>query len=113
VAEAAHGVRQLDERPLPRGGPDDFISRVFDVMARRAHTFQVLTKRPERLKPQECRVCHGSGQLTNRRECFGCDGAGSHRPAFFFKQWGGLTPKSGGRLLDGRTWDEMPERVAS
>jgi protein gp37 len=27
---------------------------------------------------------------------------------FFFKQWGGLTPKSGGRLLDGRTWDEMP-----
>lgn len=28
--------------------------------------------------------------------------------AFFFKQWGGRTPKSGGRLLDGRTWDEMP-----
>jgi len=23
-------------------------------------------------------------------------------------QWGGLTPKSGGRVLDGRTWDEMP-----
>jgi protein gp37 len=28
--------------------------------------------------------------------------------AFFFKQWGGHRPKSGGRLLDGRTWDEMP-----
>jgi protein gp37 len=28
--------------------------------------------------------------------------------AFFFKQWGGLRPKDGGRLLDGRTWDEMP-----
>jgi protein gp37 len=28
--------------------------------------------------------------------------------AFFFKQWGGRTPKSGGRLLDGRTWDEFP-----
>jgi len=28
--------------------------------------------------------------------------------AFFFKQWGGLTPKAGGRELDGRTWDEMP-----
>jgi protein gp37 len=28
---------------------------------------------------------------------------------FFFKQWGGRTPKSNGRLLDGRTWDEMPE----
>lgn len=28
--------------------------------------------------------------------------------AFFFKQWGGKTAKSGGRVLDGRTWDEMP-----
>ncbi len=28
--------------------------------------------------------------------------------AFFFKQWGGRTPKAGGRLLDGRTWDGMP-----
>jgi protein gp37 len=27
---------------------------------------------------------------------------------FFFKQWGGLRPKSGGRLLDGRVWDEYP-----
>ena len=31
---------------------------------------------------------------------------------FFFKQWGGRTPKSGGRLLDGSTWDALP-RVAS
>jgi protein gp37 len=30
--------------------------------------------------------------------------------AFFFKQWGGVQSKSGGRLLDGRTWDEMPGR---
>lgn len=28
--------------------------------------------------------------------------------AFFFKQWGGRTPKSGGRELDDQTWDEMP-----
>jgi protein gp37 len=28
--------------------------------------------------------------------------------AFFHKQWGGRTPKSGGRKLEGRTWDEMP-----
>ena len=28
--------------------------------------------------------------------------------AFFHKQWGGNTPKSGGRELDGKTWDEMP-----
>lgn len=27
---------------------------------------------------------------------------------FFFKQWGGHTPKRGGRILDGRTWDQMP-----
>jgi protein gp37 len=30
---------------------------------------------------------------------------------FFFKQWGGRTPKAGGRELDGERWDEMP-RVA-
>jgi protein gp37 len=29
---------------------------------------------------------------------------------FFFKQWGGRTSKSGGRLLDGREWSEYPER---
>ena len=28
--------------------------------------------------------------------------------AFFFKKWGGRTPKAGGRLLDGREWNEMP-----
>lgn len=27
---------------------------------------------------------------------------------FFFKQWGGRTPKTLGRLLDGELWDEMP-----
>lgn len=31
----------------------------------------------------------------------------AHVP-FFFKQVGGRTPKARGRLLDGRTWDEMP-----
>jgi protein gp37 len=29
---------------------------------------------------------------------------------FFLKQWGGRTPKAGGRELDGRTWDEYPAR---
>ena len=28
--------------------------------------------------------------------------------AFFFKQWGGRRSKSGGRLLRGYLWDEMP-----
>ncbi len=29
--------------------------------------------------------------------------------AFFWKQWGGFTPKAGGRLLEGVTWDEYPD----
>ena len=33
--------------------------------------------------------------------------------AFLFKQWGGRTPKAGGRELDGRTWDQYPELVTS
>lgn len=36
------------------------------------------------------------------------DESTSTNVSFFFKQWGGRTPKTGGRLLDGRTWDEMP-----
>jgi protein gp37 len=35
---------------------------------------------------------------------------------FFFKQWGGVRKKPNGRLLEGRTWDELPSvhsRVAS
>ena len=31
------------------------------------------------------------------------------RVPFFFKQWGGRTPRSGGRVLDGRQWDQMPK----
>lgn len=27
---------------------------------------------------------------------------------FFFKQWGGVNKKKTGRILEGRTWDEMP-----
>jgi protein gp37 len=30
------------------------------------------------------------------------------RVPFFFKQWGGKNKKKAGRLLGGRTWDEMP-----
>ena len=30
------------------------------------------------------------------------------RVPFFFKQWGGTNRKRTGRLLEGRTWDEMP-----
>jgi len=32
--------------------------------------------------------------------------------AFFFKQWGGLRPKTHGRKLDGKEWSEFPEPPA-
>ena len=31
--------------------------------------------------------------------------------AFFFKQWGGARPKSGGRLLEGEEWNGFPWRI--
>lgn len=31
--------------------------------------------------------------------------------AFFFKQWGGARPKSGGRLLDGEEWNGFPWQI--
>jgi len=33
---------------------------------------------------------------------------GAHVP-FFFKQWGGFNKKKAGRMLEGRTWDELPK----
>jgi protein gp37 len=33
--------------------------------------------------------------------------------AFHFKQWGGVQKKQTGRILDGRTWDELPKRIAA
>jgi protein gp37 len=30
---------------------------------------------------------------------------------FFFKQWGGRTPKAGGRLLEGKEWNEFPTKL--
>lgn len=35
----------------------------------------------------------------------------STETAFFFKQWGGLKPKSGGKALDGREWCQFPQRA--
>jgi protein gp37 len=31
--------------------------------------------------------------------------------AFFFKQWGGVRKSAAGRMLDGKTYDEVPQRV--
>jgi protein gp37 len=33
---------------------------------------------------------------------------GQSRVPFFFKQWGGVHKKRAGRVLEGRTWDELP-----
>lgn len=37
-----------------------------------------------------------------RQQCIEAD------VAFFFKQWGGVQKKRNGRVLEGRTWDDMP-----
>lgn len=39
-----------------------------------------------------------------------CQAAGVY---FHFKQWGGLRPKTNGRLLDGREWNEFPATTLS
>ena len=149
--------------------PDDFIVDVFRTMAAAdQHTFQILTKRAQRLRQIAARLPWPTNvwmgvSVENARYRFRIDHlravpaqvrflsvepliapvgklnlAGIHwvivggesgpraRPAdpawvtdvrdqcvragvaFFFKQWGGRTPKSGGRELDGVTWDEMP-----
>jgi protein gp37 len=31
--------------------------------------------------------------------------------AFFFKQWGGRSPKAGGRLLEGKEWNQFPMKL--
>jgi protein gp37 len=149
----------------------EYIARVFEVMtAATQHTFQVLTKRHERLAELATQLDWPPNvwmgvSVENRRfvkradylrevpaavrfisaepllgplEGLNLEGvdwliAGGesghrHRPvriewirdlrdrcaahdvAFFFKQWGGRTPKAAGRDLDGRTWDELPSQ---
>ena len=152
-----------DEVPL------EFIRSVFEVIHQTPqHTYQVLTKRSERLKeisgnlnwPDNLwmgvsvenedyihRICHLKdtsakvkflslepllGPL-NHLQLKGIDwviaggeSGSSARPirsswvrsirdqctstgtAFQFKQWGGKNKKKAGRMLDGRTWDELP-----
>ena len=151
--------------------PENFIRDVFTVMAEcPQHTFQVLTKRSERLAKlapslnwppnvwmgvsvEDARVVERIQDLKNvpaavrflslepligpltdldldglhwvivggesgpgarpmkaswvksiRRQCRAA------RVPFFFKQWGGVFKKHSGRELDGRTYDEFPQR---
>jgi protein gp37 len=159
------------------GVPDDYIVAVARVMAlARWHTFQVLTKRAERMCELltgplafAARLPHiwwgvsvedrryGLPRIQHLRDAparvrflsveplledvgrldlsgihwvivGGESGAGA-RPmarewvssireqcaksgvAFFFKQWGGVRKSATGRTLDGRTYDEVPQRV--
>jgi protein gp37 len=49
------------------------------------------------------RPMDGSWVLEIKRQCIGA------KVPFFFKQWGGVWKKRNGRLLQGRTWDQMPK----
>ena len=153
------------------GVPDEFILRVWTVMAETPqHTYQVLTKRPDRMRellsrsefmrlpnvwigtsvedsevlgridelretPAFIRFVSfepliGSVRSANLRGIHWAIVGGESGPkarsmlstwvgeiesrcrlygtAFFFKQWGGPTPKSRGRIFDGREWSEYP-----
>ena len=35
----------------------------------------------------------------------------SKKVPFFFKQWGGVRKHKTGRLLEGRTWDDLPKKI--
>lgn len=50
------------------------------------------------------RMMHSAWAIDVRNQCVAA------RVAFFFKQWGGRSPKTGGRLLDGKEWNEFPRR---
>ncbi len=151
--------------------PTDFIAAVFATMAATPqHTYQVLTKRSQRLMTLAGELSWPSNlwmgvsvekqayafRLDHLRQVpaavrfvsaepllgpveLGLDGIGwvivggesgpRSRPVepdwvrsireqcraanvpFFFKQWGGRTPKAGGRALDGNLHDDMPGRV--
>jgi protein gp37 len=121
--------------------PLAYVRAVFDVMARASwHRFQVLTKRSARLASTELDwppnvwmgVSVESDAYRGRIDDLRSTGARvkflSLEPllgplqdldlarmragvAFFFKQWGGTNKKRTGRLLEGRTWDELPLAV--
>jgi len=52
-----------------------------------------------------CRAVKAEWVRSIRAQC-----NAAHVP-FFFKQWGGVRKKTTGRILDGKTWDEMPEAL--
>jgi protein gp37 len=55
----------------------------------------------------------GPGARPMKRECVVSirDQCRQQRVPFFFKQWGGVRKAKNGRLLDGRTYEEYPQRA--
>jgi protein gp37 len=153
--------------------PVEYIFQIFDVMYRAHwHTFQVLTKRAERLleldpalvwpanvwmgvsvensnyidRIYSLRKTHARTKFLSCEPLLGAlpnlplmgiqwvivggeSGPGARlverewitdirdqclraNVPFFFKQWGGTRKKKAGRLLEGRTWDELPRSPA-
>ena len=50
-----------------------------------------------------CRPMEPSWVRSVRDQCF------AQNVPFFFKQWGGIRPKTGGRELDGKEWSQFPK----
>jgi protein gp37 len=53
------------------------------------------------------RPMHTQWAIEVRNQCLAA------KVAFFFKQWGGRSPKSGGRLLDGEEWNQFPASLTA
>jgi protein gp37 len=50
------------------------------------------------------RLLNPSWAISIQKQC------GQAGVPFFFKQWGGVNKKRSGRVLEGRTWDELPRK---
>ena len=154
--------------------PTSYVKKVFDVMRQaQRHSFQVLTKRSERLAEIDHQLTWAPNiwmgvsveteryrsRIDNLRETrahvkflslepllgplpdlelcgidwviVGGESGPKARPIqedwvidlrdqcrrnrvpFFFKQWGGTNKKKAGRVIEGRTWDELPVQCMS
>lgn len=92
--------------------PPEFIAQVFEVIRETPqHTYQVLTKRAQRLSRIAGELDWPSNlwmgvSVETRRYAFRIDLLRKVPAAV--RLWGGRTPKAGGRELEGEVWDELP-----
>jgi protein gp37 len=115
-------VRFVSAEPLL--GPVDLAEAVIPMGSQRGHGLTA-----SYVHALDC--CHRSGFHGIGWVIAGGESGPGHRPVdldwvrglrdqcqaagvpFFYKQQGGPTPKAGGRLLDDRTWDQMPAPPAA